>query len=129
VAADHHDLVRLHPRRGAADGFGGGRSRDAADARHSGLRGYARRHALRHFSDAGVLLCHSMVRGPARGGNIRTGCWSRLVRVLKPLPLAGGCVSSLARSHTRRCQYEEDRREWAIATTKMPLVSIRYITL
>ena len=56
AAADHDDLVRLHPRRGAADGLRRRRRRDAADPGHGRLRRHAGRHALRHLPDAGVLL-------------------------------------------------------------------------
>ena len=38
AAADHDDLVRVHPRRGAAGDLGGRRRRDAADAGHGRLR-------------------------------------------------------------------------------------------
>ena len=39
AAADHDDVVRVHPRRGAAGAVGGRRRRDAADAGHGRLRG------------------------------------------------------------------------------------------
>src|ERR1043165_9636599 len=60
LAADHHDVVGVHPRRGAVDGLERSRCRDAANAGHRGLRGDARRDAVRHLSDAGVLLCDSV---------------------------------------------------------------------
>ncbi len=40
-AADHHDLLRVHPRRGAAGARAGRRRRDAAIAGHRRLRGHA----------------------------------------------------------------------------------------
>ena len=56
AAADHHDLVRLHPRRGAAGDRRRGRGRDAAHAGHGRLQRHARRDALRHLPHAGLLL-------------------------------------------------------------------------
>ena len=55
-AADHHDVVRVHPRRGAAGAGRGSRCRNAANAGHGGVRRDAGRDAVRHLSDAGVLL-------------------------------------------------------------------------
>ena len=55
VAADHHDVVRVHPRRGAAGAGRWAPGRDAAHAGHRGVRGHARRDDLRHLPDAGLL--------------------------------------------------------------------------
>ena len=55
-AADHHDVVRVHPGRGAAGDFGGRRGGDAADAGHGGVQRHVGRDAFRHLPDAGVLL-------------------------------------------------------------------------
>ena len=70
--ADHDDVVRVHPRRGAAGARRGGRRRDAADARHGRLQRHARRDALRHLPDPGLLLRHPVVqRPPDRGASRR----------------------------------------------------------
>ena len=58
AAADPDDLVRLHPRRGAAGGRLGGRGGDAPLAGHGRLQRHARRDAVRHLPDAGLLLRH-----------------------------------------------------------------------
>ena len=55
AAADPDDLARLHPRRRAAGGRDRRRGRDAAVARHRGVRRHARRHRLRPDLHAGVL--------------------------------------------------------------------------
>ena len=65
AAADHHDLVRLHPGRGAAGDRRRGRGRDAAHARHGRLQRHAGRDALRHLPDAGLLLRHPVDVGHA----------------------------------------------------------------
>ena len=65
AAADPDDLVRLHPRRGAADGRRRRRGRDAADAGHGRVQRHAGRDAVRHLPDAGVLLRHRRVRRDA----------------------------------------------------------------
>ena len=54
--ADHHDLVRLHPRRVPAPHRPRGRGRDAADAGDHGVQRDARRDDLRDLPDAGLLL-------------------------------------------------------------------------
>src|SRR5262249_48368503 len=54
-AADPHDLVRVHPRRGAAGAGQGGRRRDALRAGRRGVQRHARRDDLRHLLHAGVL--------------------------------------------------------------------------
>ena len=65
VAADHDDLVGLHPRRGAADDSDGRRRRNAADAGHGGLQRHAGSDAVRDLPDAGLLLRHPVVQRQA----------------------------------------------------------------
>ena len=77
LAADHHDLVRLHPGRRAADAFGRGRGRNAAHAGHRRIQRHVRRDAVRHPPDAGLLLRDPVVQGRPRchrehGGNANT---------------------------------------------------------
>src|SRR5204862_4710413 len=61
----HHDVVRVHPGRGAAGAGGGGGGGDAADVGDGGVRRHDRRDAVRHLPDAGVLLRHPVGQGPA----------------------------------------------------------------
>ncbi len=56
TAADRDDLVCLYPRRRSLGSFRGSRLRDAPHAGHGRLRRHARRHAVRHLPDAGLLL-------------------------------------------------------------------------
>ena len=71
AAADPDDVVRVHPRRGAAGARRRGRRRDAADAGHGGLQRHARRDAVRHLPDAGVLLRHpGRIEKSITGGKI-----------------------------------------------------------
>ena len=65
LAADRHDVVRVHPRRGAVDAVGRRGRRDAPHARHRGVRRHAGSHALRHLPDPRVLLRDSGIRRPA----------------------------------------------------------------
>ena len=58
AAADPDDLVRLHLRRHSADDRLGGRGGDAPVAGDRRLQRHARRDAVRHLPDAGVLLRH-----------------------------------------------------------------------
>ena len=62
AAADRDDVVRVHPRRRAADAVARRRRRDAADAGHGRVQRHARRDAVRHLPDAGVLLRHRLAR-------------------------------------------------------------------
>ena len=55
AAADPDDVVRLHPRRGAAGDRHRRRRRDAPGARHRGVLRHARRDAVRPAVHAGVL--------------------------------------------------------------------------
>ena len=57
-AADRHDVVRVHLRRGAAGARPRGRGGNAAVAGHGGVQRHDRRDVLRHLPDAGVLLRH-----------------------------------------------------------------------
>ena len=61
---DHDDLVRLHPRRGAADARHGRRGGDAADAGHRRLQRHVGRDLLRHLPHARVLLRLAVAAGP-----------------------------------------------------------------
>ncbi len=67
AAADHHDVVRVHPRRAAAGDRPGGRGRNAAHAGHGGLRRHDRRDAVRHLPDAGLLLRGALVQRSTTG--------------------------------------------------------------
>ena len=76
AAADHDDVVRVHPRRGAAGAVGGGRGGDAADAGHGGVRRHAGRDAVRHLPDAGVLSTSSSGSPTAGAGRPARRRWT-----------------------------------------------------
>ena len=65
AAADPDDLVRLHPRRRPAGRRHGGRGRDAPVAGDRRVQRHARRDAVRHLPDAGLLLRHPGARRDA----------------------------------------------------------------
>ena len=67
-AADPDDLVRVHPRRGAAGAGQGRRRRDARSAGHRRVQRHARRDGLRHLLHAGVLRRHPLAHRPRRVG-------------------------------------------------------------
>ena len=56
AAAHHHDVVRVHSRRGAALARGRRRRRNASYSGHRCLQRHAGRHAIWHLSDPCVLL-------------------------------------------------------------------------
>ena len=67
-AADHDDLLRLHPGRRPAGHRRGGRGRDAAHAGHRRIQRHARRHPLWNLPHPGLLLRHR----PPGGEEART---------------------------------------------------------
>ena len=77
TAADHHDVVRLHPRRGAAGDRQGRRRRDAALAGPGRVRRHARRDAVRHLPDAGVSTTSSKEALASRNPPMRRSPWLR----------------------------------------------------
>ena len=84
AAADHDDLVRLHPRRGAAGARRRGRRRDAPHAGHGRLQRHVGRDAVRHLPDARLLLRRST-------GWAARGCSHSPADALDRLTAAGRC--------------------------------------
>ena len=68
IAADHDDQLRLHPRRGAVDARATAPAPNARFAGHRRVLRHDRRDAVRHFPDAGVLLCDYVPPGAPRRG-------------------------------------------------------------
>ena len=58
AAADYHDVAGVHSRRIPAGDRAWSRRGNASHARHGRVLRHDRRHAVRHFPDAGVLLRH-----------------------------------------------------------------------
>jgi multidrug efflux pump subunit AcrB len=77
AAADHHDVVCLHPRRVPAGDRGGGRGRDAPYPRDGELRRHDRGDPIRHLPDAGLLLRGPVVQWPGIG-HTRVGPCTRV---------------------------------------------------
>src|SRR5262249_27943225 len=69
AAADHHDVLCLHSRRGAPHDFRRSRCGDAPHAGYRSVRRHARRDALWHLLDAGLLLRHPVGQRLAGGSN------------------------------------------------------------
>ncbi len=68
IAADPYDLLRVHPRRGAAGARRRGGVRDAPHPGHRRVQRHARSDLFRHLPHAGLLLRHHPARRGVRGG-------------------------------------------------------------
>ena len=69
AAADHDDLVRLHPGRAAAGALQRRRRRNAANPGHRRVQRHVGRDAVRHLPHAGLLLRDPVVQRPPDAAN------------------------------------------------------------
>ena len=87
IAADYHDIVRVHPRRIAARRVAWCRCRNATHTGNGRVLGHAGRHDLRHLSNTRVFLCRPKNYRPTPRGKAGTSSSEQLRERRQSVPV------------------------------------------